>query len=79
MALSNPFKLVDLFLAINGTDKVAVKSVLSKGSTIFQALLDLKLVSLSFNYSNNNSTINNKKYVMIRLVKNVYSAGIDPK
>lgn len=79
MALSNPFKLVDLFLAINGTDKVAVKSALPKGSTIFQALLDLKLVSLSFNYSNNNSTINNKKYVMIRLVKNVYSAGIDPK
>lgn len=122
LVLSNPFKPVDLFLTIKGSSKVAVKSVVPKGSTIFQALSDLqignsgyfpleyvpanytfesteinneesftkatgvhakanyaKIVSASFDYTNSQSTVNNKKFVMVKLSQNVYSAGIDPK
>ncbi|SKB60356.1 thiol-activated cytolysin [Soonwooa buanensis] len=122
LVLSNPFKPVDLFLTIKGSSNVAVKSVMPKGSTIFQALSDLrignasyfpleyvpanytfesteinneesftkatevhakanfaKIVSASFDYTNSQTTVNNKKFVMVKLSQNVYSAGIDPK
>lgn len=38
-----------------------------------------KIISASFDYTNTNTTIQNKKYTMVRLKQTVYSAGIDPK
>jgi thiol-activated cytolysin len=38
-----------------------------------------KIVSASFDYDKNSSTVQKNSYVMVKLAQTVYSAGIDPK